>query len=82
MLLKKTGLNRLTGRQIQTKLSSDKKGLAKGGRSVDVERLPSDIGEDEWGEIQKFGQKLHEDQIRRQKENHERQKKQVRDVLD
>jgi len=38
---------------------------------VDVENLPSDISDDEWGEIQKFGHKLHEDQIRRQKAEHE-----------
>jgi len=69
-----------TGRQ--TKISADKKSRVKGGRTVDVENLPSDISEDEWGEIQKFGQKLHEEQIRRQKEHHEKQKKQVRDVLD
>ncbi len=73
MLHRKTGgsqpLNGLSGRK-------------KNGRTVDVENLPSDISEDEWGEIQKFGQKLHEDQLRRQKETHEKQKKQVRDVLD
>ena len=37
-------------------------------RGADVEDLPSDISEDEWGEIQKFGQKLHEEQQRKQKE--------------
>jgi len=29
--------------------------------------MPSDISDDEWGEIQKFGQKLHEEQLKKQK---------------
>ena len=40
----------------------------KKNRGQMVEDLPSDISEDEWGEIQKFGQKLHEEQMRKQKE--------------
>ena len=31
-----------------------------------VEDLPSDISDDEWGEIQKFGQKLHEERQRKE----------------
>ena len=53
-----------------------------GARSVQVEDLPSDISEDEWGEIQKFGQKLHEEKIRKDKENAKSKIRNVRDVLD
>ena len=53
-----------------------------GNKVVEVENLPSDISDDEWGEIQKFGQKLHEEQIRKQKADHENRVKQVREVLD
>ena len=28
-------------------------------RMVEVENMPSDISDDEWGEVQKFGQRLH-----------------------
>ena len=35
-----------------------------GQRSTQVEDLPSDISDDEWGEIQKFGQRLHEEKQR------------------
>jgi hypothetical protein len=31
------------------------KGKAPGARQIPVEDLPSDISDDEWGEIQKFG---------------------------
>ena len=30
--------------------------------------MPSDISDDEWGEIQKFGQRLHEEQQRKHKQ--------------
>ena len=53
-----------------------------GARSVQVEDLPSDISEDEWGEIQKFGQKLHEEKIRKEKEKAKDKIRNVRDVLD
>jgi len=49
---------------------------------IEVDDLPSDISADEWGEIQKFGQRLHEEQKKKQKEQHEQKKKEVRDVLD
>jgi len=32
-----------------------------GYRAEEVEDMPSDISDDEWGEIQKFGQRLHEE---------------------
>ena len=51
-------------------------------RGQDVEDLPSDISEDEWGEIQKFGQKLHEEQQRKAKEQQQNRIKQVKEVLD
>ena len=35
--------------------------MLRGKRNAQVEDLPSDISEDEWGEIQKFGQRLHEE---------------------
>ena len=44
--------------------------------------MPSDISDDEWGEIQKFGQRLHEEQLKKQKEMMEQKRKQVKDVLD
>ena len=44
--------------------------------------MPSDISEDEWGEIQRFGQRLHEEQMKKQKVAHESRVKQMRDVLD
>jgi len=53
-----------------------------GIRTVEVEDLPSDISADEWGEIQKFGQRLHEEQLKKQKVQHEQKQKQVREVLD
>ena len=42
------------------------KPLANNVRTIDD--LPSNISEDEWGEIQKFGQRLHEEQQRKHKE--------------
>lgn len=39
--------------------------LPDGVNAVEVENMPSDISDDEWGEIQKFGQKLHEEQIKK-----------------
>ena len=53
-----------------------------GARSVAVEDLPSDISDDEWGEIQKFGQRLHEEKIRKEKENAMNKVRNVREVLD
>lgn len=53
-----------------------------GARSVQVDDLPSDISEDEWGEIQKFGQRLHEEKLRKEKENALQKVRNVRDVLD
>ena len=44
--------------------------------------MPSDISDDEWGEIQKFGQKLHEEQQKKHKFQVEEKKKEVRNVLD
>ena len=44
--------------------------------------MPSDISDDEWGEVQKFGQRLHLEQIKNQKAQHEKKQKQVREVLD
>ena len=38
-----------------------------GVKSVEVDDIPSDISADEWGEIQKFGQKLHEEQLKKAK---------------
>lgn len=32
---------------------------------MEVENMPSDISDDEWGEIQKFGQRLHEEQLKK-----------------
>ena len=73
--------NTITARS--TKLSGTKARKIPGGvRSVEVENLPSDISDDEWGEIQKFGQRLHEEQQRRIKEEHDKRKKDVREVLD
>ena len=37
----------------------------KDGQKMEVENMPSDISDDEWGEIQKFGQKLHEEQLKK-----------------
>ena len=58
--------------------------MAKGKRdsAIVVEDLPSDISEDEWGEIQKFGQRLHEEQKRKQKEDAQQKVKKVREVLE
>jgi len=58
--------------------------MAKGkrDRAIVVEDLPSDISEDEWGEIQKFGQRLHEEQKRKQKEDAQQKVKKVREVLE
>ena len=49
---------------------------------VDVDDIPSDISADEWGEIQKFGQHLHEAQIKKVKDDHRNRVQQVRGVLD
>ena len=53
-----------------------------GARSVAVEDLPSDISDDEWGEIQKFGQRLHEEKMRKEKEHALNKVRNVREVLD
>ena len=53
-----------------------------GARSVAVEDLPSDISDDEWGEIQKFGQRLHEEKVRKEKEHALNKVRNVREVLD
>ena len=29
--------------------------------AVEIENIPSDISEDEWGEVQRFGQRLHQE---------------------
>ena len=51
-------------------------------REVKIDDLPSDISNDEWGEIQRYGQKLHEDAQRKVKEEHKMKAQQVKDVLD
>ena len=56
--------------------------LPGGVETIQVENMPSDISDDEWGEIQKFGQKLHEEQQRKLKADHNNRVRQVRDVLD
>ena len=53
-----------------------------GGRSVTVDDFPSDISDDEWGEIQKFGQRLHEEKQRKEKKVHAERISQVKHVLD
>ena len=66
-----------------TKLSGKKmRKLPDGVRTVEVEDLPSDISADEWGEIQKFGQRLHEEKQRLDKARQQQKVKQVREVLD
>ncbi len=48
----------------ESKMSGQKKirqaNQAIGAKPVEVDDIPSDISADEWGEIQKFSQKLHE----------------------
>lgn len=56
--------------------------MPNGTKAVEVENMPSDISDDEWGEIQKFGQKLHEEKLKKEKAMHVERVKQVRDVLD
>ena len=56
--------------------------MGVGVRSVEIDDIPSDISADEWGEIQKFGQKLHEEQIKKAKQQHLDRVNQVRNVLD
>ena len=46
------------------------KGKAPGARQIPVEDLPSDISDDEWGEIQKFGQHLYEAKQKKEKDEH------------
>ena len=66
-----------------TKMSGQKlRKLPGHTRTVEVENMPSDISDDEWGEIQKFGQKLHEEKLKKEKAQHVQRVKQVRDVLD
>lgn len=61
---------------IQSTRSTKLSGVTKARRIpgankvVEVENMPSDISDDEWGEIQKFGQRLHEEQMRKQKADH------------
>ena len=43
-----------------------------------IEDLPSDISGDEWGEIQKFGQRLHEEKKRQEIEAKNNKVKQVK----
>ena len=49
--------------------------LPDGVRTVEVENMPSDISDDEWGEIQKFGQRLHEEQQKKHKQQMELKRK-------
>ena len=56
--------------------------MGVGVRSVEIDDIPSDISADEWGEIQKFGQKLHEEQVKKAKQQHQDRVNQVRNVLD
>ena len=77
-------------RSFQTGSDSKMSGLKKvrkpaggvGIRSVEVDDIPSDISADEWGEMQKFGQYLHQEQMKKAKEQHIGRVKQVKDVLD
>lgn len=58
------------GSQRGKELSAAKlKALIK-PREVQIDDLPSDISNDEWGEIQRYGQRLHEDAQRKVKEQH------------
>ena len=68
--------------QRSTKLSNQRIRKNNDGKAIEVEDLPSDISEDEWGEIQKFGQKLYEEQQKKQKQTYENKRKQVKQVLD
>ena len=58
------------------------KGKAPGARQIPVEDLPSDISDDEWGEIQKFGQHLYEAKQRKEKDEHIARAHNVKQVLD
>lgn len=51
-------------------------------KNIQVDDIPSDISDDEWGEIQKFGEKLHQEQLKKVKADHVNRVKQVKDVLD
>lgn len=58
------------------------KGKAPGARQIPVEDLPSDISDDEWGEIQKFGQHLYEAKQKKEKDEHRARASNVKQVLD
>ena len=58
------------------------KGKAPGARQIPVEDLPSDISDDEWGEIQKFGQHLYEAKQKKEKDEHIARAHNVKKVLD
>lgn len=58
------------------------KGKAPGARIIPVEDLPSDISDDEWGEIQKFGQHLHDTKKKKEKDEHIARAHNVKTVLD
>ena len=58
------------------------KAKAPNARSVVVDDLPSDISDDEWGEIQKFGQRIHEEKQRKEHLDHRNRVTNVRKVLD
>ena len=63
----KMGDRTRTGSEVRKQLNNFMcKPLANNVRTIDD--LPSNISEDEWGEIQKFGQRLHEEQQRKHKE--------------
>jgi len=37
------------------------------GQFLHIEKVPSDISEDEWGEIQRYGRVLHKEQEEKEK---------------
>ena len=55
-----------------------------GDKKIDeeVKSLPSEISEDMWGELPKYQQILHQEQMRKEKEERERKKNLVRNTLE
>ena len=55
--LKVAGLTGPASRQSKATLRK----LPDNVTAVEIENIPSDISEDEWGEVQRFGQRLHQE---------------------
>lgn len=59
-----------------------KVGSSRPVRDDDIESIPSAISEDMWGELPKYQYKLHQNQMKKAKEDLKKKKEMVRNTLD